>query len=100
MDSAREKPGTFAISMNDYGFELLSAQPFDWAAELEGGLLSPDELDHDILASLKSSELSMRRFREIARVSGRVFQGHPGQQKSSRQLQASSGLLRDFPRSR
>lgn len=39
------------------------------------------------------SELSMRRFREIARVSGLVIQGHPGQQKSARQLQASSGLF-------
>jgi ATP-dependent Lhr-like helicase len=61
--------------------------------QLESGLLSPKELDHDILASLNSSELSMRRFREIARVSGLVFQGHPGQQKSARQLQASSGLF-------
>ncbi|AFT88226.1 ligase-associated DNA damage response DEXH box helicase [Paraburkholderia phenoliruptrix] len=90
---AREKPGTFSISMNDYGFELLSAQPFDWAAELQRGLLSAEELDRDILASLNSSELSRRRFREIARVSGLVFQGHPGQQKSARQLQASSGLF-------
>jgi ATP-dependent helicase Lhr and Lhr-like helicase len=90
---AREEPGTFSISMNDYGFELLSAQPFDWAAQLASGLLSPTQLDHDILASLNSSELSMRRFREIARVSGLVFQGHPGQQKSTRQLQASSGLF-------
>jgi ATP-dependent Lhr-like helicase len=93
---AREKPGTFSISMNDYGFELLSAQPFDWAAELESGLLSLEELDHDILASLNSSELSKRRFREIARVSALVFQGHPGQQKSARQLQASSGLFYDI----
>ncbi|MGF6934201.1 Lhr-like helicase [Paraburkholderia sp. UCT70] len=90
---ARDKPGTFSISMNDYGFELLCAQAFDWPAQLENGLLSPDELDHDILASLNSSELSLRRFREIARVSGLVFQAHPGQQKSARQLQASSGLF-------
>jgi ATP-dependent Lhr-like helicase len=79
--------------MNDYGFELLSAQPFDWAAELESGLLSPEELHQDIFASLNSSELSRRRFREIARVSGLVFQAHPGQPKSARQLQASSGLF-------
>ncbi|MBB5418086.1 ligase-associated DNA damage response DEXH box helicase [Paraburkholderia atlantica] len=90
---ARDKPGTFSISMNDYGFELLCTQAFDWDAQLQNGLLSPDELDHDILASLNSSELSLRRFREIARVSGLVFQAHPGQQKSARQLQASSGLF-------
>lgn len=90
---ARDQPSTFSISMNDYGFELLSAQPFDWRSLIEAGLLSPDNLEHDILASLNASELSARRFREIARVAGLVFQGHPGQQKSARQLQASSSLF-------
>lgn len=91
--AARDQPGTFSISMNDYGFELLSAQPFDWETLVGNRLFSPEELEHDILASLNSSELAMRRFREIARVSGLVYQGHPGQQKSARQLQASSGLF-------
>ena len=35
----------------------------------------------------------MRRFREIARISGLVFGGYPGAQKSTRQVQASSGLF-------
>jgi ATP-dependent Lhr-like helicase len=91
--AAREQPGTFSISMNDYGFELLSARPFDWETLIEDGLFSAERLEHDILASLNASELAARRFREIARVSGLVFQGHPGQQKSARQLQASSGLF-------
>jgi ATP-dependent Lhr-like helicase len=90
---ARDQPSTFSISMNDYGFELLSAQPFDWETLIQEGLFSPDNLEHDILASLNSSELAARRFREIARVSGLIFQGHPGQPKSARQLQASSGLF-------
>ncbi|MGS1054830.1 ligase-associated DNA damage response DEXH box helicase [Burkholderia glumae] len=90
---AREQPSTFSISVNDYGFELLSAQPFDWPALIDGGLFSPDRLEQDMLASLNASELAARRFREIARVSGLVFQGHPGQQKSARQLQASSSLF-------
>ncbi|KXV12396.1 DNA ligase-associated DEXH box helicase [Caballeronia megalochromosomata] len=91
--ASRDQPGTFSISMNDYGFELLSAQPFDWETLIAQGLFSPDNLAHDILASLNASELSARRFREIARVSGLIYQGHPGQQKSARQLQASSGLF-------
>ncbi|WP_175939620.1 ligase-associated DNA damage response DEXH box helicase [Caballeronia sp. BCC1704] len=90
---ARDQPSTFSISMNDYGFELLSARPFDWETLIAEGLFSPDNLEHDILASLNASELSARRFREIARVSGLIYQGHPGQQKSARQLQASSGLF-------
>jgi ATP-dependent helicase Lhr and Lhr-like helicase len=90
---ARDQPSTFSISMNDYGFELLSARPFNWETLIHEGLFSPDNLEHDILASLNSSELAARRFREIARVSGLIFQGHPGQPKSARQLQASSGLF-------
>jgi hypothetical protein len=47
----------------------------------------------DVFASLNAGELVQRRFREIARVSGLVFQGYPGAHKSTRQLQASSGLF-------
>jgi ATP-dependent Lhr-like helicase len=47
-----------------------------------------------MLASLNASEMARRRFRQIARVAGLVFQGYPGGgKKSSRQLQASSSLL-------
>jgi Lhr-like helicase len=46
-----------------------------------------------VLASLNAGELTQRRFREIARVSGLIFQGYPGQPKSTRQLQASSSLF-------
>ena len=54
---------------------------------------SEGDLLHDVLASLNSSELARRRFREIARVSGLISQGFPGQPKSARQLQASSSLF-------
>ena len=46
-----------------------------------------------MLASLNASELAQRRFREIARVSGLIFQGYPGEKRSSKQLQASSSLF-------
>ena len=48
---------------------------------------------HEVLASLNASELAQRRFREIARVSGLIFQGYPGEKRSNRQLQASSSLF-------
>jgi ATP-dependent Lhr-like helicase len=79
--------------MNDYGFELLSAQAFDWRLLIKQGLLSEDELLRDVLDSLNASELAQRRFREIARVAGLVFQGFPGAPKSTRQVQASSSLF-------
>jgi ATP-dependent Lhr-like helicase len=90
---ARDAPGTFSIAMNDYGFELLSTTAFDWAALFDGPLLADENLADDLLASLNSSELAQRRFREIARIAGLVFEGHPGQRKSARLLQASSSLF-------
>ena len=90
---ARGAPNTFSLSVNDYGFELLAAQPVDIAALLNQSLFASDALLPDVLASLNSGELAQRRFREIARVAGLVFTGYPGAPKSTRQLQASSGLF-------
>ena len=90
---ARERPNTFSMSVNDYGFELMAAQPFDMAPVTGKEVFATEGLLADVLASLNSSELAQRRFREIARVAGLVFTGYPGQPKSARQLQASSGLF-------
>ena len=93
--AAQIAPRTFSIAVNDYGFELLCAEPIDWSNMLvalleraQGAML----LD-EVLASLNASELAQRRFREIARVSGLVFQGYPGEKRSNKQLQASSSLF-------
>lgn len=90
---ARERPNTFSISINDYGFELVSAEPFDVEPVTGQAVFSGTDLLHDVLASLNSSELAQRRFREIARVAGLISTGYPGQPKSTRQLQASSALF-------
>jgi ATP-dependent Lhr-like helicase len=90
---SKQRPLTFSIAVNDYGFELLSASEVDWADQLNAGLFSPEHLLEDILASLNAGELALRRFREIARIAGLVFSGYPGAPKSNRQLQASSGLF-------
>ncbi|EIK98354.1 DEAD/DEAH box helicase-like protein [Pseudomonas sp. M47T1] len=90
---SQRQPLTFSIAVNDYGFELLSATAVDWPQWLNGALLSPEQLLADVLASLNAGELALRRFREIARISGLVFGGYPGAQKSTRQVQASSGLF-------
>ncbi|HEX4856494.1 MAG TPA: ligase-associated DNA damage response DEXH box helicase [Limnobacter sp.] len=96
--ASRHKPGTFSIAMNDYGFELLSAEPVDWKEWIADSLahsplFSGDNLFQDVLDCLNASELAQRRFREIARIAGLVFQGFPGAGKSAKQLQASSGLF-------
>jgi len=86
-------PRTFSMSFNDYGLELLSTEPVD--PHLLPTLLGTDELLHDVLGSINAAELSRRRFREIARVSGLVFPGFPGAPKSTKQIQASSSLFFD-----
>lgn len=92
---SRSRPITFSLSFNDYGFELLSASPVDWAQEIAADLLSVDALEADIEHCLNAAQLARRRFREVARVAGLTFQGYPGQGKSARQLQVSSELLFD-----
>jgi ATP-dependent helicase Lhr and Lhr-like helicase len=92
---AQVAPITFTLAANDYGFELLSPEPARLEEALEAGLVSPDHLLHDIPASLNAAELARRQFREIARVAGLIFQGYPGNNKSVKQVQASSGLLYD-----
>ena len=87
------QPVTFSIAVNDYGLELLSATPVDWPSILNDALLSPEQLLTDVAASLNAGELALRRFREIARIAGLVFAGYPGAPKSTRQVQASSGLF-------
>jgi hypothetical protein len=96
---SRHRPNTFSISVNDYGFELLAAEEVDLSTVLDQSVFDPGpDLLADVLASLNSSELARRRFREIARVAGLVFTGYPGAPKSTRQLQASSGpVLRRVP---
>ncbi len=105
---AQHEPRTFSIAVSDYGFELLSATPVDWPTLLPQVLKAGHDaaaqdaiahadpkaaLLHEVLASLNASELARRRFREIARVSGLIFQGYPGEKRSSKQLQASSSLF-------
>ncbi|MBV8855252.1 MAG: DNA ligase-associated DEXH box helicase, partial [Sinobacteraceae bacterium] len=92
---AREQPQTFSISTNDYGFELLSPTEINLGETRLAAALSAENLAEDLLASVNLGEISRRQFRDIARIAGLVFQGFPGQGKSTRQLQASSGLMFD-----
>ena len=90
---SQQQPLTFSIAVNDYGLELLSATEVQWPQLLNATLLSPQDLLADVIASLNAGELALRRFREIARIAGLVFAGYPGAPKSTRQVQASSGLF-------
>lgn len=87
------QPISFAMSMNDYGFLLLSPTRAPLEQALENGLLTPRHFTDDILSSLNATEMSKRQFREVARVAGLIMQGYPGQRKSNRHIQASSNLF-------
>jgi ATP-dependent Lhr-like helicase len=92
---ARAEPFTFSMAFNEYGFELLTARAFAPTPEILLESLSQANAPDDILGSVNAAELARRHFREIARVAGLVFQGYPGEGRSAKQLQATSGLLFD-----
>lgn len=92
---ARIRRLTFSLSFNDYGFEMLSAQPPPLEEALEQGLLADEGLLEDILGSINAAELGRRRFREIARIAGLTYEGVGRSRKSARQLQISASLLYD-----
>ncbi|MES2883525.1 MAG: ligase-associated DNA damage response DEXH box helicase [Pseudomonadota bacterium] len=91
----QQRPLSFSMAVNDYGFELLSPVEIDWPLAVTPALFSSENLLADVLASLNAGELAQRRFREIARIAGLVFNGMPGAPKSTRQVQASSKLFFD-----
>lgn len=95
---SQRSPRTISITSNDYGFELLSHQPFDLSIVEWREILSQDRLLEDLLACLNTGELTRRQFRDIARIAGLVFSGYPGAARTARQLQASTGLIYDVLR--
>ena len=86
-------PVTFSISMNDYGFELLSDQDINMEELLDNNLFSDEFVYEDAIRSINSSQMAQRKFRDIASIAGLVFTGYPGQEKKARHLQASSQLF-------
>ena len=86
-------PISFSMSFNDYGFELLSDQAFSQEAFLDNGLFTPDHLFEDLAKSINVSEMARRRFRDIAVISGLVFQGYPDKPVKSKHLQSGSQLF-------
>ncbi|MBA3899100.1 MAG: ligase-associated DNA damage response DEXH box helicase [Bacteroidetes bacterium] len=88
-------PLSYSISINDYGFELLSDREIPVEKALLNGLFKPENLMEDIQAGLNASEMARRKFREIAIISGLIFRGYPGKEKRSNHLHSSSRLIFD-----
>jgi ATP-dependent Lhr-like helicase len=92
---AQIEPRSVSVTATDYGFELLSPQPLTIDETIWHQLTATDRLAEDLLGCVNSTEMAKRQFRDIARVAGLVMTGFPGQNKSTRQLQASSELFYD-----
>jgi ATP-dependent helicase Lhr and Lhr-like helicase len=90
---AQIKPITFSIAMNDYGFELLSDLEIPIYEAVETDILSEENLTKEIQASINSTEMARRKFRDIAAISGLVFKGFPGKPIKEKHLQSSSQLF-------
>ncbi|MFD1837770.1 ligase-associated DNA damage response DEXH box helicase [Paracidovorax cattleyae] len=89
--------GEALVIRNTANAARAEAEDSSGASVVEAASAPQDEarhaLLHEVLASLNATEMARRRFREIARVAGLIFQSHPGERRSARQLQASSQLF-------
>jgi ATP-dependent helicase Lhr and Lhr-like helicase len=92
---SRRKGGTFSIAVNDYGLEVLSAEPYPFAELLDADLFTPEGLTADAIASANTNYLARLQFRDVARVAGLVVQNQPGGPRTGRQLQTSASLVFD-----
>jgi len=86
-------PITVELQMNDYGFELQSTSEFPTDEKTLRDLFKTEGLLNDILDAINTGEIAKRKFRDIAKISGLIFDGYPGRAKSTRQVQSSSGLI-------
>lgn len=86
---------TLSISVNDYGFMLQSTQPLQLDEVHVRSLFDSQSLVDHLNESLNLTELAKRQFREIARISGLVHPGIPGQPKQGRHLQSSTSMFYD-----
>ncbi len=88
-------PISFTMSYNDYGFELLSDQAFDSTRFIDNNLFTIQYVLEDLEKSINLSEMARRRFRDIAVISGLVFQGFPNKPIKTKHLQSGSQLFYD-----
>lgn len=86
---------TFSIAMNDYGFELLSDQDIPIEEAVDSDVFTEEHLLKDIRASINDTEMAKRKFADICKVAGLIFQGYPGKVVKERHLQSSSQLFFD-----
>ena len=89
------KQSTFSITANDFGFSLTTAEDYDFSIiEKEADyFLNNKKLEEDLENAINFSELTKRRFKNIAQISGLVNQNNPNQNKN---LLSTSNKFKSF----
>jgi ATP-dependent Lhr-like helicase len=95
---SRIKPVSISVAMNDYGFELLCNEKIDIDKSVVRNIFNVKQMEEDVFNSVNATEMAKRKFRDIAIISGMIFQGYPGELKRARHLQSSTQLLFDVLR--
>ena len=94
---AKKQESTFSITANDFGFSLTTSHNYDFSIikkEIKY-FLENKNLEEDLENAINFSELTKRRFKNIAQISGLINQNNPNKAKTSSQLQVSSSLFYD-----
>lgn len=91
----RRTPGTFSLTVNDYGIELVGERTVTADELLHPSILASERVVDDLVESVNLGELARRQFRDIARIAGLVFAGYPGGGKGTRQVQLPASLVYD-----
>ena len=89
--------GTFSIAANDFGFGLTTNSDYDFSIITTqfSYFLNTKELEKDLENAINFSELTKKKFKNIAQISGLVNNNNPLKVKTANQLQISSNLLFD-----
>ena len=94
---AKKQKSTFSIAANDFGFSLTTSNDYDFSIIKKDPnyFFKSSNLEEDLQKAINFSELTKRRFKNIAQISGLVNQNNPNKTKTSSQLQISSSLFYD-----
>ena len=93
----KKQKSTFSITANDFGFSLTTSRDYDFSVIKKDPnyFLQIKNLEEDLEKAINLAELTKRRFKNIAQISGLINQNNPTKAKNSSQLQISSSLLYD-----
>ena len=85
MRLAKLKQCTFSIAANDFGFSLTTTEDYDFSIikKETDYFLNNKNLEKDLENAINFSELTKRRFKKIAQISGLGNQNNPTKTKTS-----------------